>query len=290
MNILVTSAGSKAGVEIVRQLTAAGASVRGTSHRHRDEAGEARLGNATVDFMLPETLEPALSGIDKAVLIIPESSAMAAMAANFVAAAERAEVAHILMLSFLHADRSAGGPLLQWHRDAEAAVQASTVPSTCLRPNYYMQNFLSAYPPADSLGGGKVSYIDAADVAAVVGLILLGGGHVAMTYSLTGPRALSTEEVAALLRGEVGPPLEYGTGDREEACLQGRRSAQSAHLQALCEFWAAAGEDQFADITTDFERLTGRRPRSFEDFVQAHRGELHALRAARGAPRATNLA
>jgi uncharacterized protein YbjT (DUF2867 family) len=280
MTILVTGAGSKAGVEIVRRLAAAGAPVRTTSHL-RGEAGDMTHERAEVDFTLPETLEPALSGVDKAVLIIPESRVMSSMAVNLVAAAERAKVGHIVLLSFLHADRSGGGALLGWHREAEEVVQASPVPSTCLRPNYYMQNFLKAYPPAESLGGGNVSYVDAADVAEVIAQILLGGGHENMTYSLTGPRALSIQEVAALLRGEAGPLLTYVAGDHEEACQQRRRSGQSAHMQALCEFWAAAGEDQFADVTPDFEQLTGRRPRTFESFVQEHREELRALRAAR---------
>ncbi len=283
MNILVTGATSKAGVEIVRGLTAAGASVRSTSHLPAGGAGEATPGRVAVDFARPETLEPAFSGVHKAVLIIPESVAMAAMATNLAAAAERARVTHVLLLSFLNADRRAGGAVLEWHRQAEEAVAAAAVSSTCVRPNYYMQNFLSAYPPAASLGGGTVSYIDAADVAEVIALILLGGGHEKRTYSLTGPRALSIEEVAALLRGEVGAPLAYGPERREEACSLRRRSSMSPHLQALCEFWAAASEDQFAHLTPDFEQLTGRRPRSFEHFVQEHRGELHALRTARGA-------
>lgn len=282
MNVLVTGANSKAGVEIARHLTAAGAEVSTTVHVGRGRAPEAPQRSSAVDFLLPETLAPAFSGIDKAVLIMPESSAMAEMTANLVAAAASVGVAHVLFVSFLHADQLAGGPVMAWHRQAEEAVRASAVPSTCVRPNYYMQNFLSAYPPAPSLGGGNVSYIDAADVAEVVALVLLEGGHERLTYSLTGPRALPIEEVAALLRGETGPPLAYGTELREEACTQRRRSSMSAHLQALCEFWAAAGEDRFADVTPDYLQLRGRPPSSFEHFVHAHRGELRALPASRG--------
>ena len=282
MNVLVTGATSKAGVEVAKRLRAAGAKVRTTVHLKSDRSPEAPQGSVAVDFALPESLAPAFSEVDKAVFIIPESSAMGGMTANLVSAAESAGLTHLLLVSFLHADQLAGGPVLAWHLQAEQVVRASAVPSTCLRPNFYMQNFLSAYPPAASLGGGNVSYIDAADVAEVVALILLEGGHEQLTYSLTGPRALPIEAVAALLRGEVGPPLTYGPEAREEACTQRRRSSMSAHLQALCEFWAAAGEERFADVTPDFQQLTGRAPRSFESFAQAHRGELRALRASRG--------
>jgi len=280
MDVLVTGADSKAGVEIMARLRASGARVRTTSHLLGHGAREATVDRVAVDFLRPETLDAAFSGIEVAVLITPEDSGMVAMAANLVAAAEEAHVAHIVYLSFLHADSGIGGPLLAWHSGAERVVSASAVPSTCLRPNYYMQNFLSAYSPAASIGGGRISYIDAGDVADVVVRVAAGGGHEHSIYSLTGPRALSAEEVAELLHGEIGPPLTYATRGWEDACLLGRRSAQSALTQVLCEFWLAASEDEFAVTTADFEQLTGRTPRSFESFVREHRGQFHAVRTA----------
>ena len=280
MDVLVTGAASKAGVQIVSRLQTEGARVRSAFHLAAGE-GEIAPGQVAIDFLRPETLDAAFSGIEAAVLIVPEDSRMTAMTANLVAAAERADVLRIAYMSFLHADSGVGGPLLAWHRGAERVVAASALPSTCLRPNYYMQNFLSATAPAASMGGGSVSYIDASDVAdAVAGVVMRGGGHENMTYSLTGPRALSMAEVAELLRGEVGPVLTYAGRGWEEACFRGRRSAQSTLTQALCEFWVAASEDLFATVTSDFEQLTGRSPKHFEVFVREHRGELRAVRAA----------
>ena len=92
--------------------------------------------------------------------------------------------------------------------------------------------------------------------------------------------ATLVREVAELLHGEIGPPLTYATRGWEDACLLGRRSAQSALTQVLCEFWLAASEDEFAVTTADFEQLTGRTPRSFESFVREHRGQFHAVRTA----------
>ena len=76
------------------------------------------------------------------------------------------------------------------------------------------------------------------------------------------------------------PPLTYAARGWEDACLLGRRSAQSALTQVLCEFWLAASDDVFAVTTDDFERLTQRRPRSFESFVRQHRGQFRAVSAA----------
>ncbi len=279
MDVLVTGAASKAGVQIVSRLQAAGARVRSALHLVGDAGGARATEHVAIDFLRPETLDVAFSGIDAAVLITPEDSSMIAMTANLVAAAERADVSRIAYMSFLHADSGTGGPLLAWHRRAERVVAASALPSTCLRPNYYMQNFLSAHVPAASLGGGSVSYLDASDVADAVVRVVMSGGYEDRTFSLTGPRALSVEEVAELLKGELGPVFSYAGRGWEEACLQGRRSAQSVLTQALCEFWVAASEGLFATITSDFEQLTGRQPKRFETFVREHRGELRAVRA-----------
>jgi uncharacterized protein YbjT (DUF2867 family) len=284
MDILVTGASSKAGGEIVRGLTESGARVRATVPLRGGPSPETSGDTVAVDFTEPRTLYPALSGVDKAVVIVPETSAMGAVTQNLVAAAERAGVAHLLLVSFLHADLVTGGSVLRWHREAEEAVRASSVPSTIVRPNYYMQNFLSAYSPAASLGSGRVSYIDAADVAAVIGSILLGGGHEDLTYSLTGPRALSREEVSALLGGGEAPGDRPEAQGQDEACEQRRRSGMTADLRALCEFWATVGEERFADVTPDFEQLMGRAPRTFERFVREHRGELQG-RPPEGGPR-----
>ena len=280
MNILVTGANSKAGVEIVNRLRGAGVRVRTTAHLSAHGTGREAGRGVAVDFLRPETLDAAFSGMDVAVLIIPENSSMVAMAANLAAAAEKAQVKRVVYLSFLHADKRIGGPLLAWHGGAERVVLTSPVPSTCLRPNYYMQNFLSAYVPAASIGGGRISYVDAADVAEVVARVSFGRGHERKVYSLTGARALTAGEVVELLRGEVGPPLTYAARGWEDACLLGRRSAQSALKQVLCEFWLAASDDVFAVTTDDFERLTQRRPRSFESFVRQHRGQFRAVSAA----------
>ena len=173
-HILVTGASGRAGTEMIRQLAAAGASVRGAVH-YPDHDAESRVGRidfVEVDFDRPETLDTAFHGIDEAVLITPEEPEMIAQTRNLVQAAERAGVGHLVRVSFLHAG-DAGGPLLDWHREAEEVVRESAIPSTILRPNSYMQNFLTMYGPSifvrgtffTPMGGGRISYIDARDVA-----------------------------------------------------------------------------------------------------------------------------
>ena len=160
---------------MVRQLAAAGASVRGAIH-YPDHDAEARVGRVDfveVDFDRPETLDTAFKGIDQAVLITPEETTMVAQTRTPGAGGGDAPGSvHLVRISFLHAG-AAGGTLLDWHLEAERSRPGLEIPSTILRPNSYMQNFLTMYGPSifvrgaffTPMGGGRISYIDARDVA-----------------------------------------------------------------------------------------------------------------------------
>ena len=278
MRVTVTGARSMGGVEIVRRLAGAGFRVRGTTRLSRDVAGrEAGEENVPLDFLMPETLEHAFAWADAAVLITPDDLAMVSMTANLVAAAERARCPRLVLVSLLQADSGPISPLMGWHLEAEKVVMGSPIASTCLRPNYYMQNWLSVHVPPASLGGGRVSYVDARDVAEVVVRVLSEPGHEGKTYSLTGPLALSARKVAEVLKDEPGPPIESPGLGWQHVCLEERRSAHSLLLQALCEHWIAVSENHFATITSDVERLTGHAPRDFPSFVREHHGQCRRL-------------
>ena len=273
MRVTVTGANSVGGVEVVRRLAWAGFHVRTTTRLSRGVpvrgTGEE---NVPLDFLIPETLEPAFESADAAVIITPKQSAMVSMTANLLAAARRAGCPRLVLVSFLQPDSGPISPLMEWHLEAEKILRDSPIASTCLRPNYYMQNWLMAGAPLAPLGAGRVSYVDARDVAEVVVRVLSERGHEGKTYSLTGPQALSAQEVAECLRDEPGAPDDAPGLDWQHHCLEERRSRHTFLEQALCEHWIAASEDRLATITPDVERLTEHAPRDFLSFVRERRG------------------
>ena len=202
---------------------------------------------------------------------------MVSTTAHVMAAAERTGCKRLVLISFLQPDSGPLSPLMKWYLEAERLVQDSPVPSTSLRPNYYMQNWLLAHAPLASLGAGRVSYVDARDVGEAVVRVLSEPGHEGRTYSLTGPRALSKKEVAELLKDEPGAPVDSPGLGWQQHCLEERRSSHSLLEQALCEHWIAASEDHFAMLTPDIERLTEHAPRDFLSFVRERRGQFRRL-------------
>jgi uncharacterized protein YbjT (DUF2867 family) len=290
--VLVTGASGRAGGVMVRRLRDAGAQVRAAIHYpdHDAESRAAAVDYVEVDFDRPQTLDTAFQGIEKAVVITPEETSMVSMTANLVNAAERAGVGLLLRVSFIHAGSGVGGPLLDWHQEAEEIVRASSIPSVILRPNSYMQNFLTMYQPSifthgaffTPMGRGRISYVDGRDVADTAVEILLAGGHEDATYSLTGPDSLSHDEIADILSGETGQAIRYVDVGEDDACVAlHRRGASAALVQALCELWLAMRHDEFAPTADGVEKVTARSPQSFEEFVREHRHELQVSPTAR---------
>lgn len=207
------------------------------------------------------------------------------MAADLVAAAGHAGVERLVLISFLRVDSSVAGAMPRWQYDMEQAARRSGIAVTCLRPNFYMQNFLSAFRPSPGLNGGLISYVDARDVAEVVLTVLSDPRRQRDTYSLTGPRAYSVEDVMRVLEGEVGPAVSLPSTGWDQVCSTTRRSAHSVEIQALCEMWQAAAEGCFATVTSDVERVLGRPPRTLEDFARDHHGQCRRIVSVQGASR-----
>src|SRR5687767_13103261 len=120
----------------------------------RDRAKGADLGVPTrqADYDRPETLGPALAGVDTLLLIsASEVGKRAAQHRNVIAAAKQAGVKWIVYTSILHADRSPIG-LAEEHLATERELQASGIPFTLLRNGWYTENYTGSIGGA--LAGG----------------------------------------------------------------------------------------------------------------------------------------
>jgi len=280
--ILVTGGVGTVGSAVVKELIARRAPVRATTH-YPDYMAEARIAPidlVEVDFERPETLETAFDGVAKVLVIGPESPSSVDMARYDAVAAVAHGVRHVVKLSFLNADSRGSGRLLEWHRHAEELLGGYDVPVTILRPNLFMQNFLTLYRSsivegdAFSLpaGNGRVSYVDARDVAACAVEALLGEGHEDKAYDITGPEAVTHEQIAALLSRVTGRTIRYRDEPGSDARLRMERVGAAKEIaEALEEFWASVEAGEFDRVTPVVRQLTGRAPIGFERFADDHK-------------------
>ncbi len=227
------------------------------------------------DLDRPDTLDAALAGVTGLFLLSPGPDTPAQDAAA-IAAAGRAGVRHIVLLSSLGVDLGGVGGG-RAHAPGEGLLTASGLDWTILRPNEFMTNTRGWLPEITARGtisvpsgAGKVGYIDPADIAAVAFAALTESGHGGKVYRLTGPETLSAAEVAARRGSALGKEVRYV--DVSDAVF--RTNARDAHMpesmiNLLSEYYGAVKEGRMAVLAPDVEQVTGRRPTSFADWARA---------------------
>jgi uncharacterized protein YbjT (DUF2867 family) len=119
-------------------------------------------------------------------------------------------------LSQFGADAHSHGRFQRYHAAVEAALQASGIAYTVLRPNLFMQsllNFRSTIATHNACyaaaGDAKISAVDVRDIADVAVAALTESGHEGKLYELTGPRALTHAEMAECLSRVLGRRVAF---------------------------------------------------------------------------------
>lgn len=290
--ILVLGATGTVGGALVRLLQQAGVPWRALVRS--PERARTRLGSGAAlvqgDLEQPETLPPALEGVERLFLASPVNPRQVAWQTEAIEAARRAGVHHVVKLSNLGADRAADFPVARWHGEIEAALEASGLAWTHLRPHFFMQNLLgqAATLRAEGVlrgayGQGRISLVDARDVAAVAFSALTQPGHAGCAYALTGPEALSFAGIARALGGPLGRRVRYealsGEAARRRLLAEGR---PAWYAEALLVLFAGYARGEYAAVSDAVERVTGRPATPFARFLADHAERLRGAGAGAG--------
>lgn len=277
--ILVTGATGTVGSALVEKLASAGTQARALVRSREKAEGIEILGLEAMvgDLDKPETLKPALEGIEKVFLLSAPDERQAELQGNLVEAAKAAGVSHIVKLSVIGIGSGLESIALgRVHRQTEEEIERSGIAYTHLRPNGFMQNSLSYAGTIKSQGvfyaplsDAKVSYVDARDVAAVAFYALTEEGHAGKAYEITGPEALSNFDMAREFSSVLGKEVKYVDVPVEAARAAMANSGMQAWLaDALIElfnFYKEGGEEHVTDTVRE---VTGREPITFAQFVR----------------------
>ncbi|HKP15261.1 MAG TPA: SDR family oxidoreductase [Gemmatimonadaceae bacterium] len=276
--ILVTGAGGNVGRPLIDELAAAGMPAR-AAYRSADKAARAKaagLDAVTVDYARPETLPPALDGVDAVFLLATGVQGQVEGETSVVNAAKAAGVRRIVKLSVFGAAEEEFG-FARTHRPVERAIEASGLAWTHLRPASYMQNFTNFMAPTirsqhaiyTLIPDAVFNHVDTRDVARVAAMVLTRDGHDGQAYTLTGPRSFSYRDAARTIGDVTGTPVQV-VALTESDIRAGMKShgvpdVYANHLVDL-DRWYESGKGDMR--TTSIHDVTGREPTSFESFVR----------------------
>jgi uncharacterized protein YbjT (DUF2867 family) len=291
--ILVTGATGLTGREIVRRLSSTGVAVRALV---RDRAKAISLSLDTLpnvsiyegDMEKSETLAPALRGADKAMLISSSNANMESVQSKFIEAARKFNLNHIVKLSDIIADINSPFRYARMHAEIERRLENSGVSFTHLRAGEFMQSYFRQVPfllKQNSLflpmGDQRIASIDVSDVTEVAVKILTGSGHKGNVYHITGPDALTMNEVAEKFSNVLGRKINYINIPPEEANKARLDAGMPQYtVDALDELFAERRKGKESKIYYTMQTVFGLRPTTFDEFIirnlQVIKGELPA--------------
>jgi ergot alkaloid biosynthesis protein len=268
--ILVTGATGKTGRRLVARL------------RQRQEpcraASRASTGPGTIvfDWTERDTWKQALEQTTGIYLVAPTGAVdPASTMIDFIKTAMVAGASRFVLLSaaLLPAGGPAMGTVHRWLHD-------NADDWTVLRPSWFMQNFSEgnhciSIRDEDTIysaaGDGRVPFIDTDDVADVACAALTATEPFNTDIILTGPEALSYDDVARKIGRYISRPIAHTrlTFDQLTSRHEQQGLAQ-LHAQTLALMDLAIADGAENRITDGAERLTGHRPRTFDEFARAN--------------------
>ena len=218
----------------------------------------------------------ALTGVDVLFMVsAPESEDRLNKHIAFVDAAAASGVRHIVYLSFMNAAPDATFTLARTHFHTEERIKASGMTYTFLRDNFYA-DFFVALPDEEGhilgpAGDGRVGVVAREDAGRVAAEVLANPRSFEnQTLDVTGPEALTLDEITRILTRVWGRPVTYVRETVEEA-YESRKKWPAAQWQydSWVSTYTSIACGEMDVVSTTVRDVTGRDPLTFEEVARA---------------------
>jgi len=231
------------------------------------------------DFEDDTSIAKALKGVSVMLLAGRDSPDSVSQHRRVLAQVRQAGVRHVVKLSAIGASPRSPIALMREHHEVDEEARKGPAGWTLLKPHLYMQNLLRAADAvrregrlAAPMGSNRFPLVDTRDVGAAAAMVLREpASHAGKEYALTGPVAVSYEEVAKALTAVIGRAVTYEAIAPAEfdarlrvAGMKDWRAYDLAHIAM------AYGANENI-VSPDIAMLLRRQPRSLSEFLEDHR-------------------
>lgn len=286
--ILVTGATGTVGRPLIDLLLTQGAEVRAVTRDPRAAALPDAVQVVEGDPSRPDTIAAALDGVTcvflnpRAVGQDPDPGVISTATTRLLSLARDRGAKRVVAMSALNVDHDLDEQPSrlrgEYNKEVEAAVVASGMEWTALRSGYYAVNTITSW--AGQIRAGDVvrgTYPESAwaplherDLAAVAAHALLSGGLAGRRPILTGPKALTQQQMVTTIGEAIGRPLHFQEVP-PEAARQGM--LRSGMPEALADGFLTLQARSYLQhdlVTGEVERILGRPGLTFDRWATEH--------------------
>jgi len=285
--ILVLGATGTIGNEVVKALAKKDihfkAAVHNASKAENLKKISPKIEIVEVDLYNPASLAKAFVGIESIFVLTPPGQTMTPTE-NIVSEAKKAHVKHFVRLSAF----SAEDPKWVWgqeHIKAENLLHDSGIPTTVLRPSYFMTNSFGSLQTIKeqgkiyaATGNTKINQIAPSDIGEAAAIVLTTSGHGGKTYQLVGPDSFTTAEVAKVFSDLLGKEVQYVPIDDEALRKQAGTFLPPASIDPFINMYQRFRDGIYSsNASKDLKTLTGKEGLHMKEWLAA--GPIHAFKS-----------
>ncbi|MFE5871366.1 SDR family oxidoreductase [Streptomyces roseifaciens] len=270
--IVVTGATGNVGRPLTQALAEAGEQVTAVSRHAMTMPDGVR--HVAADLADLTSLTPVLDGAKALFLLLSgDLHAPEARPADIIGLAAASGVRRVVLLSSQGVATRPLGPTRVAMRALEDALRESGLAWAVLRPGGFASNALAwaesvrtQATVAAPFGDVGVPVIDPADIAEVAAACLLDDRHAGGVYELTGPEVITPRQQAEAIAAALGSPVRFHELTRDEAKAMMTRFVPVELADDTLDIISAPNPAELR-ISPDVERVLGRAPRPFDDWV-----------------------
>lgn len=232
------------------------------------------------DLSEPQTLVPALEGVNEVFLVWPFMTVDAAPPILDAVSQHARHVVYLSSMGIRDDVEKQVDPINQFHADMERLIRRSSLEWTMLRASGFATNTLrwASQLRAEGVvrgpfGAAVRSLVDERDLAAVAVRALTTDGHAGATRVLTGPQRLTQFEQATTIGEITGRPARY-----EETAPDAARRGMLAHFPPAVVDGMLKARAAFVTepepVTREVEEITGSPARTFRTWAIDHAADF----------------
>lgn len=226
------------------------------------------------DFLNAKTFGKALNGVTKVFFVRPPQLGNPKDIYPFLDYCKETKIKHVVFISLMGVEKNPIPP----HAKIEKYIKKIELPYSFVRPSFFMENLI--YPHGDDIvktgqiivpaNHSKTSFIAAKDIGEVAATLLINTDqHINKAYTITGPKALDYNEVAAIFTEILNKPVVYTKPSMkvyEKHMLDQGFDKDYVKITKLLYFMTRLGTAK--KVNTVVADILNRKATTFAEFIQ----------------------